>query len=36
MFWYIHYILRLEKVQALKIAEAEYNILMYTVSEIQP
>ena len=35
-FWYIHYILRLEKVQEFQIAEAKYTILMYTVSKIQP
>ena len=35
-FWYIRYIPRLAKVQELKIAEAEYKILMYTVSKIQP
>ena len=32
----IRYILRLEKDQELKIAEAEDKILMYTVSKIQP
>ena len=34
-FWYIHYILRLAKVQELKIVEAEDKILMYIVSKIQ-
>ena len=34
-FWYIHYILRLEKDQELKIAETEYTIWIYTVSKIQ-
>ena len=34
-FWYIRYILRLAKDQELKIAEDEYKILIYTVSEIQ-
>ena len=35
-FWYIHYILRLEKDQELKIVEAEDKILIYIVSKIQP
>ena len=35
-FWYIHYILRLEKVQALKITNAEDKIHIYSVSKIQP
>ena len=35
-FWYIHYILRLEKDQELKILEVEDKILIYTVSKIQP
>ena len=35
-FWYIHYILRFEKDQELKIVEAEDKILIYTMSEIQP
>ena len=35
-YWYILYILRLDKAQELKIAEAEDKILMYTVSKIQP
>ena len=35
-FWYIHYILRLAKDQELKIANAEYKILIYNVSKIQP
>ena len=35
MFWYIRYIPILEKVQDLKIADAEDNILMYILSKIQ-
>ena len=35
-FWYIRYILRLEKDKELKIVEAEYKILIYTVSKIYP
>ena len=35
-FWYIHYILWLEKDQELKLAEAEDKILIYIVSKIQP
>ena len=35
-FWYIRYILRLAKVEELKIAKDEYNSLMYTMSKIQP
>ena len=35
-FWYICYILILEKDQELKIAEAKYTIVMYTLSNIQP
>ena len=35
-FWYIRYILRLEKAQELKIAKAKYKILIYTVSKLQP
>ena len=35
-FWYIRYILRLDKVQYLKIVDPKYKILMYTVSKIQP
>ena len=31
-FWYILYSLRLAKDQELKISEAEYKILIYTVS----
>ena len=33
--WYIHYILILEKVQELNIAEAKYKPLRYTLSKIQ-
>ena len=33
-FWYIRYILRLEKFQELKISKAEDKILLYTVSKI--
>ena len=36
MFWYIHYIPRLAKAQDLKIAEAEDEILMYTMSKFHP
>ena len=35
-FWYIRYILILEKDQELKITKDEYNILIYTVCKIQP
>ena len=35
-FWYIRYVLWLEKVQEMEIAETEDKILMYTVSKIQP
>ena len=35
-FWYIRYILILEMGQELKIVEAENELLMYTVSKIQP
>ena len=35
-FWYIHYILRLEKDQELKIVEEKCKIFIYTVSKIQP
>ena len=33
-FWYIHYILRLAKDHERKIAKAEYEIVIYTVSKI--
>ena len=36
MFWYIRYILGLEKAQELKIAKVEDKILIYTMSKIQP
>ena len=35
-FWYIRYILILEKDKEMKIAQAKYKILMYTVSKIPP
>ena len=35
-FWYIHYISILEKAQDLNILEAEYTILMYSVSKEPP
>ena len=35
-FWYIIYIPRLAKDKELKISEAEYKILMYTVSKRKP
>ena len=35
-FWYIPYILQLEKAQELKISQAEYKICIYTVFKIQP
>ena len=35
-FWYIRYILILEKYQELKTSRAEDKILIYTVSKIQP
>ena len=36
MFWYIRYILILDKDQELKITKAKDKILIYTVSKIQP
>ena len=35
-FWYIRYILRLEKDQELKITGAEDKTLVYSVSKIKP
>ena len=36
MFWYIIYILILEKIQELKILYAEDKIFIYTIPKIQP
>ena len=33
MFWYIHYISRLDKTQERKLSQAEYKILIYIVSK---
>ena len=35
-FWYIRYIMILEKDRELQIGEDEYKIMIYTVSKIQP
>ena len=35
-FWYIHYILGLEKAQEWKLSQAEDEILIHIVSKIQP
>ena len=35
-FWYILYILILEKDKELKIAKYEHKIIIYTISKIQP
>ena len=36
MFWYICYILGLEKDQEMKLSQDKYKILIYNVSKIQP
>ena len=36
MFWYIHYISGMEKDQELKLSKAEYKIMIYIVSKLQP
>ena len=36
MFLYIRYMSGLEKVQELKLSQAEYKILIYNVSKSQP
>ena len=35
-FWYIRYILRLEKAQEMKLSQDKYKIWIYTLSKIQP